>query len=117
MFIMRRLALCAAVAGWLCSVTAAMAADVAFPDPNLDTGIREILKKKQIDKLDKAKPITEDDLATIFFLEAPKRGIENLAGLDKCRNLALIKLTGNTIKDVTPISECVNVQSLDLAKN
>lgn len=113
----RRLMLWIAAIGGFCSASAAMAADVAFPDPNLDTVIREILKKKQIDKSDKSKPITEDDLATIYFLEAPKRGIENLAGLEKCRNLALIKLTGNKIKDVTPIAECVNVQSLDLAKN
>lgn len=114
---LRRLALCACVIGGLCGVSALQAADVAFPDPNLDTVIREILKKKQIDKLDKSKPITEDDVATIFFLEAPKRGIENLAGLEKCRNLALVKLTGNKIKDVSPLSACVNIQSLDLAKN
>jgi Leucine-rich repeat (LRR) protein len=114
--VLRRLALCALVFGWLGGVSA-FAADVAFPDANLDTVIREILKKKQIDKVDKSKPITEEDLATIYFLEAPKREIENLSGLEKCRNLALVKLTGNKIKDVTPLAECVNVQSLDLAKN
>ena len=93
------------------------AADIDFPDANLDTVIREILKKKQIDKSDKTKKITDEDVATIFFLEAPSRGIESLAGLEKCRNLALIKLTGNKIKDLKPLEECVNVQSLDLAKN
>ena len=93
------------------------AADIDFPDANLDTVIREILKKKQIDKSDKSKKITDEDVATIFFLEAPSRGIENLSGLEKCRNLALIKLTGNKIKDLKPLEECVNVQSLDLAKN
>jgi internalin A len=115
--IMKRLALSAALGSLMCFVATASAADVVFPDPNLDTVIREILKKKQIDKLDKSKPITEDDVATIFFLEAPKRGIENLSGLEKCRNLALVKLTGNKIKDVSPLAACVNIQSLDLAKN
>ena len=56
------------------------AADIDFPDANLDTVIREILKKKQIDKSDKSKKITDEDVATIFFLEAPSRGIENLSG-------------------------------------
>ncbi|OYW21776.1 MAG: hypothetical protein B7Z55_05450 [Planctomycetales bacterium 12-60-4] len=95
----------------------AWSADVEIPDANLDTVIREILKKKQIDKLDKAKKITEEDLATIYIFDASKRDIENIAGLDKCKNLAQVKLTGNRIKDVTPLAECTNIQSLDLAKN
>ncbi|HEY4263059.1 MAG TPA: hypothetical protein VGM98_23055, partial [Schlesneria sp.] len=97
--------------------TAVNAGDVEFPDANLDTVIREILKQKQIDKTDKAKKITDEDVATIYFLKAPNRGIENLAGLEKCRNLMEVRLTGNKIKDVKPLEECVNIQSLDLAKN
>lgn len=94
-----------------------VAADIDFPDANLDTVIREILKKKQIDKTDKSKKITDEDVSTIYFLDAPKRGIENLTGLEKCRNLAEVKLSGNNIKDVKPLEECVNIQSLYLAKN
>jgi internalin A len=111
--------------GWWCvafviaglMARTAVAADIEFPDPNLDQVIREILKKKQIDKLDKSKKITDEDVSTIFFLEFPNRGIENLAGLEKCKNLAQVKLTGNKIKDLKPLEECVNIQSLDLAKN
>lgn len=112
--------------GWLaliftCTVCVlpevAGAADVEFPDEQLDQVIREILKKKQIDKLDRSKKITEDDLSTIFFLEAPHRGIKRLTGLEKCRNLALVRLTGNEIEDVSPLAECQNIQSLDLARN
>ena len=87
---------------WFCIGLPVRAAEIEFPDENLDTVIREILKKKQIDKSDKAKKITDEDVATIFFLEAPSRGIQNLTGLEKCRNLALVKLTGNQIKDVKP---------------
>ncbi len=97
--------------------TAGFAADVEIPDPQLDTAIRELLKKKQIDKLDKAVKLTEEDLATIFILEFPKRGIESLVGLDKCKNLAQVKLTGNKITDVGPLAACGNIQSLDLAQN
>ena len=108
---------CLTLIAVVCCASPSWAGDVEFPDANLDTVIREILKKKQIDKTDKAKKITDEDVATIFFLEAPKRDIENLTGLEKCRNLALVKLTGNKIKDLKPLEECVNVQSLDLAKN
>ena len=34
----------------VCCVSPSWAGDVEFPDVNLDTVIREILKKKQIDK-------------------------------------------------------------------
>lgn len=114
---MPRNAIWLALSCFLCGVAPLIAGDVEFPDPNLDTVIREILKQKQIDKLDKSKKITDEDVATIYFLKAPKRGIENLTGLDKCRNLAEVRLTGNNIKDVKPLEECVNIQSLDLAKN
>ena len=100
-----------------CLATSAGAADVEFPDPNLDTVIREILKQKQIDKTDKSKKITEEDVLTIYNLKAPNRGIENLTGIEKCRNLHEVKLTGNKIKDLKPLEECVSIQSLDLAKN
>lgn len=103
------------VCGW--SVGLAAAADVEIPDPQLDQILREILKKKQIDKLDRSKPITEEDLQTVFFLDAPRRGIEKLTGLEKCRNLAQVVLTGNKITDVSPLSGCPNLQSLTLKEN
>jgi internalin A len=117
--VMRLLSWSATWVGLLCLTCcgSSQAGDVEFPDAQLDQVIREILKKKQIDKLDKSKKITDEDVATIFFLEAPKKDIESLVGLEKCRNLAQVKLTGNKIKDVKPLEECVNIQSLDLAKN
>jgi len=91
---------------------AAPAADI-FPDKNLETVIREILKKKQIDKPE----IDEADLKTIFFLEAPKRGIKDLTGLEKCANLAEIKLSDNEIEKIDALAGLTNVQSLYLARN
>ena len=114
---MPRWTTCLALIFSVCCATPLLAGDVEFPDANLDTVIREILKQKQIDKTDKSKKITDEDVATIYFLKAPNRGIENLTGLEKCRNLAEVRLTGNKIKDVKPLAECVNIQSLDLAKN
>jgi Leucine-rich repeat (LRR) protein len=114
---MPRRTFCLALILSVFSVAPLLAGDVEFPDPNLDTVIREILKQKQIDKTDKSKKITDEDVATIYFLKATNRGIENLTGLEKCRNLAEVRLDGNKIKDVKPLEECVNIQSLNLAKN
>jgi len=102
---------------WTLWLAPAWSADVEIPDAHLDQVLRELLKKKQIDKLDKAKKLTDEDLATIYIFEAPGKDIENLAGLEKCKNLAQVKLSGNRIKDVSPLATCVNIQSLDLAKN
>lgn len=88
-------------------------ADEIFPDENLRTVIREILKKKQIDK----EQIEEEDLKTIYFLDAAGRGIADLTGLEKCTNLASIKLPDNGIENVEPLSALKNVQELHLQGN
>lgn len=92
--------------------TAASAAD-HFPDDNLEAVIREILKKKQIDKPE----IEEADLKTIFFLDARKRGIKDLTGLEKCTNLAEVKLSENEIEKIDALAGLKNIQSLYLAGN
>ena len=61
----------------LCGPSFVRAGDVDFPDANLDTVIREILKKKQIDKSDKTKKITEEDLATMRQCSVARSGQES----------------------------------------
>jgi Leucine-rich repeat (LRR) protein len=87
--------------------------NVTIPDKNLETVLREILKKKQIEK----EQITEEDLRQIYFLEADDRNIEDLTGLKHCTNLALVRLAKNGIQNVEPLSHCLNIQSLDLHYN
>jgi Leucine-rich repeat (LRR) protein len=89
------------------------AAEEAFPDENLRAVIKEILKKKQIEK----ETIEEADLKQIYFLEAPKRGIKDLTGLEKCLNLASIKLPENEIESVAALGALKNVQELHLQGN
>src|SRR5262245_55366506 len=91
------------IAGLLSNVAGA---DEIVPDENLRAVIKEILKKKQIEK----ETIEEADLKQIYFLEAPKRGIKDLTGLDKCTNLASIKLPENEIESVAPLAALKNVQ-------
>jgi len=92
---------------------AAFADDVEIPDKNLERVIRAILKKKQIEK----EKISDEDLRSIYFLEAMEEDIENLSGLEHCLNLASVDLSKNKIADVSPLAACTNIQLLDLSKN
>lgn len=82
-------------------------------DPQLEKTVREALKRQQIEKpqLDAA------DLKQLFFLDARDLGIVSLAGLEHATNLTEIKLNGNAIADLSPLSGLLNVQSLYLSEN
>jgi internalin A len=82
-----------------------------FPDKNLEAAIRAVLKHEPKVEL------TDEKLLDIYFLEAPGKEIKDLTGLEKCKNLALIKLTKNKISDLKPLKDLANLQSLDLAQN
>src|SRR5437660_1704410 len=75
---------------------AAFAAPVPIPDKNLETAIRAALHEP-------SSELNEDKLNNLFVLEAPgKEGkqIKDVTGLEKCKNLALLKLTNNQIADL-----------------
>ena len=89
----------------------ASAADL-FPDDKLEAVIREILRKKS-DK----EEIAEADLKNVYILHAQGKGIKDLTGLEKCPNLAEVRLSKNEIEDLKPLANAVNCQSLDLEDN
>lgn len=60
-----------------------------FPDKNLEAAIRGVLKHEPKVEL------TDEKLQNVYILEAPEKGIKDLSGLEKCKNLALLKLTKN----------------------
>ncbi len=97
----------------LAALTDQARAQEIFPDESLRAVIKEILVKKQINK----EQIEEADLKSIFFLEARGRGIKDLTGLEKCTNLASIKLPENQIESVAALAELKNVQELHLQQN
>ncbi len=102
------------VAAFLLAISPASSANAdIFPDKQLETVIKEILKKKQL-KTDK---INEADLKDIFFLTANGKDIADLTGLEKCTNLHQVQLTGNKIKNVKPLAGLDKIQSLDLSDN
>src|SRR5437879_2004089 len=81
-----------------------------LPDKNLEAAVRAVLHEEKAE-------LTDEKLRNVYFLEADKKGIKDLTGLDKCKNLAQLKLTGNQVADVKPLKDLTNLQSLDLAGN
>ncbi len=81
-----------------------------FKDKNLETAVRGALHQPTGD-------LTDSNLLNVYILEASDKKIANLAGLEKCKNLALLKASKNQISDLRPLRELTNLQSLDLADN
>ena len=82
-----------------------------FPDKNLEAAIREVLKHEPKVEL------TDEKLQNVYFLEAPGKDIKDLTGLEKCKNLALLKLDKNKISDIKALKDLTNLESLDLSDN
>src|SRR5262249_4138554 len=82
-----------------------------FPDKNLEAAIRDVLKHEPKVEL------TDEKLQNVYFLEATGKDIKDLTGLEKCKNLAQIKLDKNKISDIKALKDLTNLQSLDLSDN
>jgi hypothetical protein len=80
------------------------------PDKNLETVLRAIVQEPQ-------KELTDEHYARVYVLDAVGKGIKDLTGLEKCKNLASARLSKNQIADVKPLAGLANLQSLDLADN
>src|SRR5271170_2421212 len=70
-----------------------------FPDKNLETAIRGVLKHEPNLEL------TDEKLQNVYILEATGKDIKDLSGLEKCKNLASIKLNKNKISDLKPLKD------------
>lgn len=99
-----------------CCLAVSPAHAVQFPDKNLEAALRSYI----LDKRDGTAELTEDDLKKIFIFDANDKGIKgikDLTGLEKCPNIALIKLSKQEIENVAAIKDLKNIQSLDLSGN
>jgi internalin A len=81
-----------------------------FTDKGLEAAVRAVLQHT-------SGEFSDTNLANVYFLEASGANIINLKGLEKCKNLAQLKLTHNQIADLAPLKDLTNLQSLDLAGN
>ena len=83
---------------------------VNFPDPALDSAIRQEIGKN-------TGEITRFDLVGLINLNAPSLKISSISGLEKCFALRWLSLYGNQIEDISPLSELPNLHFLNLKYN
>src|SRR5262249_11086252 len=77
---------------------AAAAPPSPIGDKNLEAAIRAALHEPKA-------PLTDENLANVHILEADGKGIRDLAGLEKCKNLAQLKLSNNQISDLKSLRD------------
>jgi internalin A len=88
-------------------------ADDLFPDKNLE----KVVRQQIFEKRGKEEPLVEADVQNVSILSGKGKGITNLAGLEKCKNLLAIDLENNEIADLEPLKGLTLVQQLNLAGN
>ncbi|MHA1285574.1 MAG: leucine-rich repeat domain-containing protein [Promethearchaeota archaeon] len=84
-----------------------------FEDPNLEIIIRYALKKP-------TGLITKDELLLIDTLRATyfqQDKIKSLKGLEYCKNLKFLALSGQSISDISPIGYLINLEELIMNEN
>jgi hypothetical protein len=80
------------------------------PDKNLEATLREVLHEPK-------KEFNDELYSRVYVLDAVNKGIKDLTGLEKCKNLRSLRLTKNQVTDGKPLAGLVELQSLDLADN
>ncbi|MGD1117908.1 MAG: leucine-rich repeat domain-containing protein [Dehalococcoidales bacterium] len=83
---------------------------VTFPDPHLETVIRNAINKPTGD-------IFQSDLLPLTTLIAYFGNITNLSGLEYCTNLQFLNLQYNQINNINALQNLTNLQTLYLDDN
>jgi internalin A len=84
-----------------------------FKDKNLEAAVRKYVFEKR----DTDKPITEADVVSLSTISGPGLGIKDLTGLDKCKSLASLDLSKNSISDISALKGLTGIQYLHLGAN
>lgn len=87
------------------------AQEVSIPDPNLASVIRRVFSLPQ------DEPITKQLMQELTVLNAQRRKISNLTGLEHANNLRQLVLNTNQISDITTIAELTELRVLSLRSN
>ena len=84
---------------------------VLIPDTNLAAAIRETLGLRP------RSAITQRDMLRLTRLEAPKRQITDLTGLEHATHLKYLDLWDNQIRNITPLMGLTRLKSINLWNN
>jgi cell division septation protein DedD len=82
-----------------------------FPDKNLEMAVRIALGKLS------NQEITEADLMSLRSLDAAKRGVTDLTGIEHCLNLRHLYLNGNLFSDISALASLTNLKFLNIGGN
>ena len=82
---------------------------VHIPDANLRAAISETLGKTP------GVAITAEDMATLKFFDAFEMDIQSLEGLQFATNLEELRLRGNSLSDLSPLSELTTLKEVELS--
>jgi formylglycine-generating enzyme required for sulfatase activity len=91
-------------------VTSAVAQEISIPDPGLNAAIRDALQKP-------AGPLTAQDLLTLTNLDASRRNVRTINGLEAAGNLVLLELQINRITNSSLPNQLTKLMVLDLSAN
>ncbi len=86
--------------------------EVNFADANLEQLVRELLNHPP-----EMGAITNAQLAEITELDATGRDIQRLDGIEHMRNLRILILEDNYIRDLTPLASLSRLSTLNLRNN
>ena len=91
-------------------ITETLAQEVSIPDPGLNAAIREALQIPN-------GPLTQRDMLNLTDLDASRRNVRSLDGLEAARNLASLNLQINDLTNFTVSTQLTNLLVLDLSLN
>ncbi len=80
---------------------------ITFPDAKLDVAIREAIGKP-------TGHIYQSDLEGLTSLNASRKSISDITGLEYCVNITTLDLNLNCISDISPLSSLTNLTTLHL---
>lgn len=92
------------------SLASARAQEVSIPDPGLDAAIRDVLQRP-------TGLLTEQDLLSLTNLNAARRSVRSIAGLEAARNLSSLQLQENLLTNVSIPGSLTKLTLLDLSAN
>jgi internalin A len=103
------------VLGWVVGLGTSLPAAPMdlFPDAGLEAAVRSQVFAKRGNR----EPLVEADVAQVSTIVARGRGIRSLAGLEKCRSLAMLDVAANDVTDLGPLAGLARLQFLDLQSN
>jgi internalin A len=87
-----------------------LAQTVSIPDPGLNAAVRSALQKP-------TDPLTAQDLLSLTNLDASRRNVRSLDGLEAALNLASLNLEINQLTNFSVATQLTNLSVLNLGVN